>query len=205
MSKLHHIISDHFHMDNNGELICRLGMSIICRVEVGWGQDGDLVGFYYNDKKLSGPETRVGDVIFMDHDGPRTSWVLGKKPRDPRLQLLWEFGYRKSTRVQVEETTVANVVYELRSNAFGIDYTEGPNKYNWAWNDDGCFIGDGFSKPTIVKDNSGKVLVALYSGRVFNHDTSYCQWFMAEDATMADVKSALLADNSLNKRSPLLQ
>ena len=202
---MHRIVDSRFKMDENGELVCRLGMSIDCRVKTGWGQEGDPVEFYYRNQKLNGPETRVGDIVFMEHDGPRTTWVLGKKPRDPRLSLLWEFGYRSSTRVQVEESSPANVMYALRSNAFGADYTDGPNKYNWAWNDDNCFIGDGFTKPTIIKDSLGKVLVALYSGRMFNHDSYFCQWFMNERATIADVKSALLADCSLNKEHPLLQ
>ena len=205
MGKLHHISSERFSMNQNGEIMARFGMSIECRVESGWGQDGDLVGFYYNDKKLSGPETRIGDDIFMDHDGPRTSWVIGKKPRDPRLSLLWEFGYRSATRVRVEDPSVGTVCYELRKKAFGTAYTEGPSRYNSAWNEAGCFIGDGFASPTIIKDSTDKVLVALYCGRVFGADSSFRQWFMNESATLDDVKSALLADCSLNQKHPLLQ
>ena len=205
MGKLHHIDSARFVMDTNGEMTARFGMSIVCRVETGWGQDGDLVGFYYNDKKLEGPEAKVGDVVFMDHDGPRTQWVIGKKPRDPRLQLLWEFGYRASTRIRVEDPSVASVCYELRKKAFGTAYTEGPSRYSSYWNEGGCFIGDGFTSPTIIKDSSDKVLVALYSGRVYGADSTFCQWFMNEKATIADVKSALLANCSCNKEHPLLQ
>ena len=206
MGKLHHISSECFSMNQNGEIMARFGMSIICRVETGWGQDGDLVGFYYNDKKLSGPETRIGDDIFMDHDGPRTSWVIGKKPRDPRLALLWEFGYRSSTRIRVEDSSTANICYELRKAAFGYAYTDGPSQHNSSWNEYGAFVGDGFTSPTIIKDSTGdKVLVALYRGRVFGGDSSFCQWFMAEDASIADVKSALLANCSCNKEHPLLQ
>ena len=205
MGKLHHISSERFSMNQNGEIMARFGMSIECRVKSGWGQDGDLVEFYYNDKKLSGPETMIGDVIFMDHDGPRTSWVIGKKPRDPRLSLLWEFGYRASTRVRVDDPSVAAVCYGLRKKAFGTAYTEGPSRYNSAWNEAGCFIGDGFKSPTIIKNAKGDVLVALYSGRVFGADTSFCQWFMNEATTLDDVKSALLADYSLNQKHPLLQ
>ena len=205
MGKLHHISSERFSMNQNGEIVARFGMSIECRVKSGWGQDRDLVEFYYNDKKLSGPETRIGDDIFMDHDGPRTSWVIGKKPRDPRLSLLWEFGYRSATRVRVEDPSVVAVCYELRKKAFGTAYTEGPSRYNSAWNEAGCFIGDGFASPTIIKDSTDKVLVALYCGRVFGADSSFRQWFMNESATLDDVKSALLADCSLNQKHPLLQ
>ena len=205
MGKLHHISSERFSMNQNGEIMARFGMSIDCRVKSGWGQDGDPVQFYYRDQKLSGPETMIGDVIFMDHDGPRTSWVIGKKPRDPRLSLLWEFGYRSATRVRTADPSVAAVCYELRKKAFGTAYTEGPSRYNSYWNEAGCFIGDGFASPTIIKDSTGKVLVALYSGRVYGGDCSFRQWFMNEKATITDVKSALLADCSLNKEHPLLQ
>lgn len=205
MGKLHHISSERFSMYQNGEIMARFGMSIECRVEFGWGQDGDLVGFYYNDKKLSGPETRIGDDIFMDHDGPRTSWVIGKKPRDPRLSLLWEFGYRSATRVRVEDPSIAAVCYELRKAAFGYAYTDGPSQHNSAWNEAGCFIGDGFASPTIIKDSTDKVLVALYCGRVFGADSSFRQWFMNESATLDDVKSALRADCTCDEEHPLLQ
>lgn len=206
MAKLHRIDTNRFTMDRNGEIVARFGMSIECRVETGWGQEGDPVGFYYKGQKLSGPETRVGDVVFMDHDGPRTSWVIGKKPRDPRLALLWEFGYRSATRIKVEEPSPREVIYGLRKAAFGTAYTEGPSKYNSYWNEAGCFIGDGFESPTIITDqSSGNVKVALYSGRVYIGDSSFCQWFMAEDASIADVKSALLANCSCNKEHPLLQ
>lgn len=205
MGKLHHISSERFSMNQNGEIMARFGMSIECRVKTGWGQEGDPVQFYYRDQKLVGPETRVGDVVFMEHDGPRTSWVIARKPRDPRLSLLWEFGYRASTRVRVEDPSVAAVCHELRKKAFGTAYTEGPSRYNSAWNEAGCFIGDGFASPTIIKDSTDKVLVALYCGRVFGADSSFCQWFMDGNATLSDVKSALLADCSLNQKHPLLQ
>lgn len=205
MGKMHRINSDCFKMDDSGELTCRFGMSIICKVETGWGQEGDLVSFHYNGQKLSGPVTHVGDIVFMEHDGPRTTWVLGKKPRDPRLSLLWEFGYRSSTRVQVKDRTCREVAYELRKQAFGYAYTDGPSKFNSSWNEGGCFIGDSFSSPTFIKDDNGEVIVALYSGRRFSGNSGFCQWFMAENATLADVKSALLADSSLNKEHPLLQ
>ena len=206
MGKLHHISSERFSMNQNGEIMARFGMSIECRVKTGWGQEGDPVQFYYRDQKLVGPETRVGDVVFMEHDGPRTTWVLSKKPRDPRLLLLWEFGYRSATRIRVEETTVANICYELRKKAFGTAYTEGPSRYNSYWNDYGAFVGDGFKSPTIIKNAKGdEVLVALYSGRVYGADSSFRQWFMNESATLDDVKSALLADCSLNQKHPLLQ
>ena len=205
MGKLHKIDIVRFRMDANGEIVSRFGMSIDCKVESGWGQEGDPVGFYYNGQKLAGPETRIGDIIFMDHDGPRTTWVLGRKPRDPRLSLLWEFGYSSATRIKVEEHSVAAVCYELRKEAFGYAYTDGPSVFNSSWNEYGAFIGDGFTSPAIIKNSNGEVLVALYSGRRFNGDSGFCQWFMAENATLADVKSALLADNSLNKEHPLLQ
>ena len=206
MAKLHRINMENFKMDTEGELTCQFGMSIDCRVKTGWGQEGDPVEFYYRNQKLNGPKTRVGDIIYMDHDGPRTTWVLGRKPRDPRLALLWEFGYRSATRIKVEEPSPREVIYGLRKAAFGYAYTDGPSKYNSYWNEAGCFIGDGFTSPTIIKDSTGdKVLVALYSGRVYIGDSSFCQWFMAEDASIADVKSALLADCSCNKEHPLLQ
>ena len=206
MGKLHHVDIARFSMNDSGEIVSRFGMSIECRLESGWGQEGDPVQFYYRDQKLVGPETRVGDVIFMEHDGPRTSWVIARKPRDPRLSLLWEFGYRASTRVQVEDSSPSEVVYTLRAQAFGTAYTEGPSKFNSSWNEYGAFIGDGFTSPTIIKDSTGdKVLVALYRGRVFGADSSFCRWFMNEKATITDVKSALLADCSLNQKHPLLQ
>lgn len=205
MAKLHRIDTNRFTMDANGELACQFGMSIICRVKTGWGQDGDPVEFYYKGQRLAGPETHVGDVVFMEHDGPRTTWVLGKKPRDPRLALLWEFGFRSATRIKVEEPTPREVIYGLRKAAFGTAYTEGPGKYNSCWNEAGCFIGDGFTSPTIIQDTKGNVLVALYFGRVYIGDSSFCQWFMADKATLEDVKSALLANCSLNKEHPLLQ
>ena len=206
MGKLHHVDIARFSMNDSGEIVSRFGMSIECMVESGWGHEGDPVGFYFRGQKLEGPETHIGDIIYMDHDGPRTTWVLGKKPRDPRLLLLWEFGYRSSTRIRVEETTVANICYELRKKAFGTAYTEGPSRYNSAWNEAGCFIGDGFASPTIIKNAKGdEVLVALYSGRVYGADSSFCQWFMNEKATITDIKSALLADCSLNQKHPLLQ
>ena len=205
MGKMHRINTEYFRMDENGEIFCQFGMSVICRVKTGWGQEGDPVQFYYRDQKLVGPETRIGDVVFMEHDGPRTSWVIARKPRDPRLSLLWEFGYRASTRVRVEDPSVAAVCYELRKKAFGTAYTEGPSRYNSAWNEAGCFIGDGFASPTIIKDSTDKVLVALYCGRVFGADSSFCQWFMDGNATLSDVKSALLADCTCNKEHPLLQ
>ena len=205
MGKLHHISSERFSMNQNGEIMARFGMSIECRVKTGWGQEGDPVQFYYRDQKLVGPETRIGDVVFMEHDGPRTSWVIGKKPRDPRNSLLWEFGYRSATRIRVEDPSVAAVCYELRKKAFGYAYTDGPSRYNSAWNEAGCFIGDGFTSPTIIKDSTDKVLVALYRGRVSGADSTFCRWFMNEKATITDVKSALLADCSLNQKHPLLQ
>ena len=205
MGKLHHVDIARFSMNDSGEIVSRFGMSIECRLESGWGQEGDPVQFYYRDQKLVGPETRVGDVVFMEHDGPRTSWVIARKPRDPRLSLLWEFGYRASTRVRVEDPSVAAVCYGLRKKAFGTAYTEGPSRYNSAWNEAGCFIGDGFASPTIIKDSTDKVLVALYCGRVFGADSSFCQWFMDGNATLSDVKSALLADCTCNKEHPLLQ
>ena len=178
-------------------------------MNAGWnlvgGQEGDPVQFYYRDQKLVGPETRVGDVVFMEHDGPRTTWVLSKKPRDPRLLLLWEFGYRSSTRIRVEETTVANICDEMRKKAFGYAYTDGPSKFNSSWNEYGAFIGDGFTSPTIIKDSTGKVLVALYRGRAFSGNSSFCQWFMDGNATLSDIKSALRADCTCNKEHPLLQ
>ena len=205
MGKMHRINTEYFRMDENGEIFCQFGMSITCRVKTGWGQEGDPVQFYYRDQKLSGPETMIGDVIFMEHDGPRTSWVIARKPRDPRLLLLWEFGYRSATRIRVEETTVANICDEMRKKAFGYAYTDGPSKFNSSWNEYGAFIGDGFTSPTIIKDSTGKVLVALYRGRAFSGNSSFCQWFMDGNATLSDVKSALLADCSLNKEHPLLQ
>ena len=206
MGKMHRINTEYFRMDENGEIFCQFGMSVICRVKTGWGQEGDPVQFYYRDQKLVGPETHVGDVVFMEHDGPRTTWVIARKPRDPRLALLWEFGYRSATRIKVEEPSPREVIYELRKTAFGTVYTEGPSRYNSYWNEGGCFIGDGFVSPTIIKDQSaGNVKVALYSGRVYIGDSSFCQWFMAENASLADVKAALIADNSLNKKHPLLQ
>ena len=141
----------------------------------------------------------------MEHDGPRTSWVIARKPRDPRLSLLWEFGYRSATRIRVEETTVANICDEMRKKAFGYAYTDGPSKFNSSWNEYGAFIGDGFTSPTIIKASTGKVLVALYRGRAFSGNSSFCQWFMDDNATITDVKSALLADCSLNQKHPLLQ
>ena len=206
MGKMHRINTEYFRMDENGEIFCQFGMSVICRVKTGWGQEGDPVQFYYRDQKLVGPETRIGDVVFMEHDGPRTSWVIARKPRDPRLSLLWEFGYRASTRVQVEETTVANICDEMRKKAFGYAYTDGPSKFNSYWNDYGAFVGDGFKSPTIIKNAKGdEVLVALYSGRVYGADSTFCRWFMNEKATITDVKSSLLADCSLNQKDPLLQ
>ena len=199
MAKLHRISTDRFTMDANGELACQFGMSIICRVKTGWGQDGDPVEFYYKGQRLAGPETHVGDVVFMEHDGPRTTWVLGRKPRDPRLSLLWEFGYRASTRVKVEDPSVDSVVHELRIRA-GFEYPEDPT--DWAWREP---LPCGSKKPTVIKDTSGNVLVALYAGRVVGRDTTYCQWFMSEAATMADIKSALITRSSVNKRHPLLQ
>ena len=201
MGKLHRINTEYFRMDENGEIFCQFGMSIICRVKTGWGQEGDPVQFYYRDQKLVGPETRVGDVVFMEHDGPRTSWVLGKKPRDPRLALLWEFGFRSSTRVNVEDHSVDSVVHELRIHA-GFEYADDPDPTDWAWREP---LPCGSKKPSIVKDNSGSVMVALYHGRVCGRDTGYCQWFMAENASLTDIKSALIADSSLNKEHPLLQ
>ena len=200
MGKLHHVVENCFRMDDNGEITCRFGMSIDCRVKTGWGQEGDPVEFYYREQKLSGPETRVGDVIFMDHDGPRTSWVIGKKPRDPRLSLLWEFGYRASTRVNVEEHSIDRVVHELRVRA-GFEYPDS-DPTDWSWREP---LPCGSRKPTIITDAAGNVLVALYAGRVMGHDTTYCQWYMNEAATMADIKSALIARSSVNKRHPLLQ
>ena len=206
MGKSHHISSERFSMNQNGEIMARFGMSIECRVESGWGQEGDPVGFYFRGQKLEGPETHIGDIIYMDHDGPRTTWVLSKKPRDPRLLLLWEFGYRSATRIRVEETTVANICYELRKKAFGYAYTDGPSKFNSSWNEYGAFIGDGFTSPTIIKDSTGdKVLVALYRGRVFNGNSSFCQWFMDGNATLSDIKSALRADCTCNEEHSLLQ
>ena len=205
MGKMHRIVDSRFKMDENGELVCRLGMSIDCRVKTGWGQEGDPVEFYYRNQKLNGPETRVGDIIYMDHDGPRTSWLIAKKPRDPRLLLLWEFGYRSSTRVKVEDPSPATVIRALRTKAFGFDYTDGLGHTNWAWNEYGAFIGDGFKKPNLIKDNDGEVKVALYSGKVYVGDSTFCQWYMRDDATLADVRAALLADSSLNKTHPLLQ
>ena len=206
MGKLHHVDIARFSMNDSGEIVSRFGMSIECRVESGWGQEGDPVGFYFRGQKLEGPETHIGDIIYMDHDGPRTTWVLSKKPRDPRLLLLWEFGYRSATRIRVEETTVANICYELRKKAFGYAYTDGPSKFNSSWNEYGAFIGDGFTSPTIIKDSTGdKVLVALYRGRVFNGDASFCQWFMDGSATLSDIKSALRADCTCNEEHPLLQ
>ena len=205
MGKLHNIDITRFRMDANGEVVSRLGMSIDCIVESGWGADGDPVGFYYNNQKLDGPTTRIGDTIFMEHDGPRTTWVIGKKPRDPRLALLWEFGYRSSTRIRVEDSSAANICYELRKAAFGYAYTDGPSQHNSSWNEYGAFVGDGFTSPTFIKNSNGEVLVALYSGRRFNGDSGFCQWFLADTATLEDVKSALLADCSLNQKHPLLQ
>lgn len=205
MGKLHRIDTTRFNLDANGELVARFGMSIDCIVKTGWGQEGDPVEFYYRGQKLVGPETRVGDIIYMDHDGPRTTWVLGKKPSDPRLELLWEFGYRSSTRIDVTEPLPGEVVYELRARAFGTAYTEGPSRCNSCWNEHGVFIGDGFKFPTIIKNAKGEVLVALYSGRVFGGNSGFCQWFMAEKATLEDVKSALIAKSSCNKVHPLLQ
>ena len=199
MSKLHHISGDYFHMDDNGELTCRFGMSIICKVETGWGQEGDLVSFCCKGQKLSGPETHVGDIIFMDHRGPETSWLIAKKPRDPRLKLLWEFGYRSNTRVKVEEPSVNSVVHELRVHA-GFEYPNVPD--DWSWREP---LPCGSRKPTVVKDAGDNVLVALYAGRVVGRDTTYCQWYMNEAATMADIKSALIAHSSVNKRYLLLQ
>ena len=206
MGKLHHVDIARFSMNDSGEIVSRFGMSIECRVEYGWGQEGDPVGFYFRGQKLEGPETHIGDIIYMDHDGPRTTWVLSKKPRDPRLLLLWEFGYRSATRIRVEETTVANICDEMRKKAFGYAYTDGPSKFNSSWNEYGAFIGDGFTSPTIIKDSTGdKVLVALYRGRVFNGDASFCQWFMDGNATLSDIKSALRADCTCNEEHPLLQ
>lgn len=199
MAKLHRINMENFKMDTEGELTCQFGMSIICKVEMGWGQEGDPVSFYCKGQKLSGPETHVGDSIFMDHRGPETTWLIAKKPRDPRLALLWKFGYRASTRVNVEDHSVDRVVHELRIRA-GFEYPDEPE--NWAWREP---LPCGSKKPTVIKDASGNVLVALYAGRVVGRDTTYCQWFMSEGATMADIKSALITRSSVNKRHPLLQ
>ena len=201
MGKMHRIVDSRFKMDENGELVCRLGMSIDCQVKTGWGREGDPVEFYYHGQKLDGPKTHVGDNIYMDHDGPRTSWIIAKKPRDPRLSLLWEFGFRSSTRVNVEDHSADSVVHELRVHA-GFEYPDDSDPTDWAWREP---LPCGTRKPIIVKDNSGNVMVALYSGRVSGRDTGYCQWFMAENASLADIKSALIADSSLNKEHPLLQ
>lgn len=204
-SKLHHIDINRFKMDIHGEISCVLGMSILCRVESGWGQEGDPVAFYFRGQRLAGPKVYIGDNIYMNHFGSETTWVIAKKPCDPRLSLLWEFGYRSSTRVRVEDPSVSAVCYELRKKAFGFDYTDGCGHTNWAWNEYGAFIGDGFTSPTIIKKPSGKVLVALYKGRMYIGNSGFCQWFLADEATIADVKAALLADCSLNKEHPLLQ
>ena len=201
MGKLHHIDSARFVMDTNGEITARFGMSIVCRVETGWGQDGDLVGFYYKGQRLTGPETRVGDIVFMDHDGPRTTWVLGRKPKDPRLELLWEFGYRASTRIRVAEPSVVVVLHELRVHA-GFEYPTASDPTDWAWRPP--ILERESKKPVLIKDNTGNVLVALYAGYVGSGRT-YCHWFMADNATITDVKSALLASSKTNKEHPLLQ
>ena len=204
--KMHRIALERFKMDINTELTCLLGMSILCRIEGGWGQEGDPVAFYYKGHRLAGPTVHIGDNIFMDHDGPRTTWVIARKPRDPRLSLLWEFGYRSATRVQVADSSPSEVAYTLRAQAFGTAYTEGPSRYNSYWNDYGAFVGDGFKSPTIIKNAKvNEVLVALFSGRVYGADSTFCRWFMSEKATITDVKSALLADCSLNQKHPLLQ
>ena len=199
MSKLHIINEKYFKMSDSMEVFCQLGMSILCRVETGWGKIGDPVGFYYKGQKLSGPETHVGDAIFMDHDGPYTSWIIAKKPRDPRLSLLWEFGYRSSTRINVEDPSVDSVVHALRIHA-GFEYADGPAD-DWAWREP--IIEKPSKKPVIIKDKTG-VLVSLFAGYLGSGRT-YCYWFMREDASLVDIKSALLASSESNKRHPLLQ
>lgn len=201
MAKLHRVVENCFRMDDNGEITCHFGMSIICRVETGWGKIGDLVGFYYKGQKLAGPETHVGDAIFMDHDGPRTSWVIAKKPRDPRLSLLWEFGYRSTTRIRVAEPSVDVVLHELRVHA-GFDYPVVSDPSDWGWREP--IIERPSKKPVIIKDRIGNVLVALYAGYMGSGRT-YCYWFMSDTATVADVKSALLTSSKTNKEHPLLQ
>ena len=201
MSKLHIINEKYFKMSDSMEVFCQFGMSILCRVETGWGKIGDPVGFYYKGQKLSGPETHVGDAIFMDHDGPHTSWIIAKKPRDPRLSLLWEFGYRSATRIRVAEPSADAVLHELRVRA-GFEYADDPTDDNWAWKEP--IIERPSKKPVIIKDAKGNVLVALYAGYVGSGRT-YCYWFMREDASLADIKSALLASSESNKRHPLLQ
>ena len=203
MAKLHVINEKYFKMSDSMEVFCQFGMSILCRVETGWGQEGDLVGFYYKGQKLDGPEVRVGDIVYMDHDGPRTSWVIGKKPRDPRLSLLWEFGYRSATRVRVEDPSPTRVIHKLRVRA-GFEYPNDsdPGPGDWTWREP--IIERESKKPVIIKDATGNVLVALYAGYVRSGRT-YCYWFMNESASLADIKSALLASSISNKEHPLLQ
>ena len=198
--KMHRIALERFKMDINTELTCLLGMSILCRIESGWGQEGDPVAFYYKGHRLAGgPTVHIGDNIFMDHRGPRTTWVIARKPRDPRLFLLWEFGYRSATRVRVEDSSPREVIHALRTHA-GFEYPDEPD--DWTWREP---LPCGSKKPTVIKDDSGNVLVALYAGKVVGRDTGYCQWFMAENANLADVKAALIARSAINKRHPLLQ
>ena len=204
MAKLHVINEKYFKMSDSMEIFCQFGMSILCRVETGWGQEGDLVGFYYKGQKLDGPETHVGDIIYMDHDGPRTTWVIGKKPRDPRLALLWEFGYRSATRIRVAEPSVDMVLHELKVHA-GFDYpvVSDPSESDWGWREP--IIERPSKKPIIITDNTGNnVLVALFAGYKGSGRT-YCYWFMADNATIADVKSALIASSETNKKYLLLQ
>lgn len=198
-STLHRIILERFKMDINFELTCKLGMSILCRVESGWGQEGDPVAFYFRGQRLAGPEVHIGDNIYMNHMGSETTWVVAKKPRDPRLSLLWEFGYRSSTRIRVDDRSPKDVVHALRVQA-GFEYPDEPD--DWGWREP---LPCGSKKPNIIKDQNGKVLVALYSGRTIGRDTTYCQWYLAEEATTDDVKAALIAHRASNANHPLLQ
>lgn len=200
MNKLHRINIDYFKMDDNGDIYCHFGKSIVCKVEKGCGQDGDPVCFYYRGQKLNGPDTRVGDIVYMHHNGPRTTWVLDKKPEDPRFALLWEAGFSSSSRIKVDDPYPARVISALREKAFGYTWTKGPE--NWSVNEYIRFVGEGLSHPTIIRDDSNMVKVALYSGS--NGLDDYCQWYMADDATLADVEAALLSERRWNEDNPHL-
>jgi hypothetical protein len=130
--------------------------------------------------KIEGPKLKLGDYVVVWADGIRSRYEIAKLPKDPRLAILWRFGYRKATRI----TDGSGDFWDQVANAFG-----GANE--WDFNEHGIFIRDGLSRPVEVKNSDGKIMVSLYSGRVHCSDKGFCSWYMNESATLEQVKEAL--------------
>lgn len=124
------------------------------------------------------------DVAFVCRG--ELSTFLGEvvQPKDPRAQIMWYYGFTKATRVRPHEVVVLckNDWDMVVDRHCGYD-----PESNYGCNDKGDFILSHDIISTVVKTESGKILVATAFGRIYGSNEYIRISYLDKSATKEHV------------------